>query len=237
MVNEGVVGFVYRAAGRNKLCKITLIGHEALASVLLDELFVSLDLLLALLLELVESVEGLDKHGVVVGRVEVIELGLLALGLLTTRANLMQLGLLFENHAIIYIGFFKLLVERALLGDKVDNSAASAALVNERVHFVGYSGDSALLVYLFAKFIHKKYDGQQFLMIFGWYGLGRMFIEGLRTDSLYSTLFGWEFRTSQVLAAVIFVITLTALVFFDIKKPTKPLYVKPAETSKKSKKK
>ena len=91
------------------------------------------------------------------------------------------------------------------------------------------------LVHLYTK--RKKYDGQQFLMIFGWYGLGRMFIEGLRTDSLYSTLFGWEFRTSQVLAAVIFVRTLTALVFFDIKKPTKPLYVKPAETSKKSKKK
>ena len=84
---------------------------------------------------------------------------------------------------------------------------------------------------------HKKYDGQIFLIIFGWYGLGRMFIEGLRTDSLYTNLFGWEFRTSQVLAAVIFVLAAAALIFFAIRKPTAPLYHKVSvETSKDSKK-
>ncbi len=31
----------------------------------------------------------------------------------------------------------------------------------------------------------KKFDGQVFYMYIGWYGLGRMFIEGLRADSLY----------------------------------------------------
>lgn len=31
----------------------------------------------------------------------------------------------------------------------------------------------------------KKFDGQICLMYFAWYGLGRMFIEGLRADSLY----------------------------------------------------
>ncbi len=82
----------------------------------------------------------------------------------------------------------------------------------------------------------KKYDGQIFLIIFGWYGLGRMFIEGLRTDSLYTNLFGWEFRTSQVLAAVIFVIAAAALIFFAIRKPTAPLYFKKEnKTSNKSK--
>ena len=81
-----------------------------------------------------------------------------------------------------------------------------------------------LLVYLFAKFIKKKYDGQLILLIFGWYGLGRMFIEGLRTDSLTN---GEEtIRVSQVLAAVIFVVCLVLLIFFAIKKPTKPLYKK-----------
>ena len=83
-----------------------------------------------------------------------------------------------------------------------------------------------LLVYLFAKFIGKKYDGQLILLTFGWYGLGRMFIEGLRTDSLYIP--GTEIRTSQLLAAVIFIIFAALLVFFAIKKPTKPLYVKVA---------
>ena len=81
-----------------------------------------------------------------------------------------------------------------------------------------------VLINLFYK--HKKYDGQIFLMVFGWYGLGRMFIEGLRTDSLYTTIFGWEFRTSQVLAGIILVICAAALIYFQIKKPNKKLYIK-----------
>ena len=43
----------------------------------------------------------------------------------------------------------------------------------------------------------RKYDGQMALCYVVWYGLGRSFIEGLRTDSLY-----WgQFRVSQLLAA------------------------------------
>ena len=43
----------------------------------------------------------------------------------------------------------------------------------------------------------RKYDGQVALLYVAWYGLGRCFIEGLRTDSLW-----WgPFRVSQVLAA------------------------------------
>ncbi len=44
----------------------------------------------------------------------------------------------------------------------------------------------------------RKFDGQVFLSYVAWYGLGRGFIEGLRTDSLY---FG-PFRTSQLLGFV-----------------------------------
>ena len=69
---------------------------------------------------------------------------------------------------------------------------------------------------------HKKYDGQIFLMIFGWYGLGRMLIEGLRTDSLY--LFGTSIRVSQALAAVLFVTCTSLLIYFAIKKPNRPFY-------------
>ena len=44
----------------------------------------------------------------------------------------------------------------------------------------------------------RQYDGQIALGYVVWYGLGRAFIEGLRTDSLY-----WgPFRVSQLLAAV-----------------------------------
>ena len=69
---------------------------------------------------------------------------------------------------------------------------------------------------------HKKYDGQIFLMIFGWYGLGRMWIEGLRMDSLY--LFGSSIRVSQALAMILFVACTSLLVYFAIKKPNRPFY-------------
>lgn len=51
----------------------------------------------------------------------------------------------------------------------------------------------------------RKYDGQIFTCYVAWYGLGRAWIEGLRTDSLYFfglELFGAPIRTSQVLAVV-----------------------------------
>ncbi len=47
---------------------------------------------------------------------------------------------------------------------------------------------------------HKQYEGQIFLMVFAWYGLGRMFIEGLRTDSLYVG----PLRISQVVGLLCF---------------------------------
>lgn len=52
-----------------------------------------------------------------------------------------------------------------------------------------------ILVHFLSK--KRKFDGQVFLYYVAWYGLGRAWIEGMRTDSLY-----WgPFRVSQVLAA------------------------------------
>ena len=48
----------------------------------------------------------------------------------------------------------------------------------------------------------KKFNSQNALMYLCWYGFGRMFIEGLRTDSLYVG----PFRISQVVGAVCFVV-------------------------------
>ena len=45
-----------------------------------------------------------------------------------------------------------------------------------------------VLINIFYK--KRKYDGQVMVAVFGWYGLGRMFIEGLRTDSLWVGPFG-----------------------------------------------
>ncbi len=58
------------------------------------------------------------------------------------------------------------------------------------------------LIYFLGKKI-RKFDGQIFLSYVLWYGLGRFWIEGMRTDSLYFfglELFGVPIRTSQVLA-------------------------------------
>ena len=49
----------------------------------------------------------------------------------------------------------------------------------------------------------KKFDGQIFLLYIIWYGIGRFFIEGLRTDSLML----FNLRISQVVAAVSVIIS------------------------------
>lgn len=55
----------------------------------------------------------------------------------------------------------------------------------------------------------RKYDGQIALGYAAWYGLGRTFIEGLRTDSLY-----WgSFRVSQMLAAISCLAAVSVLVW------------------------
>ena len=74
-------------------------------------------------------------------------------------------------------------------------------------------------------FLSKKreYDGQIALGYVVWYGLGRTFIEGLRTDSLYVP--GTDIRVSQLLAAVSCLIAAALLAYFMLKPPAKPLFV------------
>ena len=58
----------------------------------------------------------------------------------------------------------------------------------------------------------QKYHGQIFYLYLVWYGFERMIVEGLRTDSLYWTLFGVTFRASQVLSAILFVTGIVLLI-------------------------
>ena len=71
----------------------------------------------------------------------------------------------------------------------------------------------------------RKFDGQIFLMYLGWYGLGRMFIEGLRTDSLY--VGSSNLRVSQLLAGICFLAVVIFLVYDKIFREHDPkdLYV------------
>ncbi len=54
---------------------------------------------------------------------------------------------------------------------------------------------------------HRKYDGQVFHLVFAWYGFGRMFIELLRTDSLYiSSYHAWYTKISVLVGFGFFVV-------------------------------
>ena len=75
-----------------------------------------------------------------------------------------------------------------------------------------------ILINLFYK--KKKYDGQIFLLYIVWYGFGRMFIEGLRTDSL---MIGDTIRVSQLLAFLSVIIGLIVLVICDYKIKKQPV--------------
>lgn len=85
-----------------------------------------------------------------------------------------------------------------------------------------------LLVLIVAK--HRRFDGENTLFYFLWYGLGRFWIEGLRTDSLY--LFDWTIggapvRVSQALSAVMVLVSAFLLVWHLWIRPHGPeeLYV------------
>ena len=76
-----------------------------------------------------------------------------------------------------------------------------------------------LLLILFVVSKGRRFDGENTWFYFLWYGLGRSWIEGLRTDSLY--LFNWTFmgqpiRVSQVLSMVMVVVA-AFMLFYNIK--------------------
>ena len=76
-----------------------------------------------------------------------------------------------------------------------------------------------LLLMLFVVTKGRRFDGENTWFYFLWYGLGRSWIEGLRTDSLY--LFNWTFmgqpiRVSQVLSMVMVVVA-AFMLFYNIK--------------------
>lgn len=92
-----------------------------------------------------------------------------------------------------------------------------------------------ILLHFYSK--RRKYDGQLFVMYIGWYGLGRLFIEGLRTDSLY--VLGTNLRVSQLLAGLCFLFAVVFLFYNKVFREHDPeeLYVnaKMSETQVKCK--
>jgi len=64
----------------------------------------------------------------------------------------------------------------------------------------------------------RKFDGEVFLLYIVWYGAGRAWIEGLRTDSLY--IGSTDIRVSQLLAIISAVAAIVYVIYVrKIKKP------------------
>lgn len=72
-------------------------------------------------------------------------------------------------------------------------------------NFVGF-----ILMNCFINRNMRKYNGQCLLIYFVWYGTGRFFIEGLRTDSLY--VGSTNLRASQILSAILVIIGIVLLI-------------------------
>ena len=85
-----------------------------------------------------------------------------------------------------------------------------------------------LIVFIVSK--ARRFDGENTWFYFLWYGLGRFWIEGLRTDSLYLfdwTIGGQPIRVSQALSLVMVLVSAFMLLYHLKLHPHKPeeLYV------------
>lgn len=83
---------------------------------------------------------------------------------------------------------------------------------------------AVLLIILFAYRKHKKYEGELFLLYVFGYGLGRLWIEGLRTDQLLLPVMGLP--VSQLLAGCIVVFAGIALLYLRKHHKKSPTYKK-----------
>ncbi len=87
-----------------------------------------------------------------------------------------------------------------------------------------------LLLIIFVVSKARRFDGENTCFYFLWYGIGRFWVEGLRTDSLYLfnwTIAGQPIRVSQALSLVMVVVSLCLLVYNIKMHPHSPeeLYV------------
>lgn len=79
-----------------------------------------------------------------------------------------------------------------------------------------YESIATFLIFVILTLLKKnrKFEGQIFYMYFILYGFVRMFLEGLRVDSLWIGIF----RVSQVLSCVLFIVFLCIYIIKRAKK-------------------
>ena len=136
-------------------------------------------------------------------------LDLMALGLLIGQC-IGRWGNFFNREAygeIIYNHFFLRMGIEKIPDSGIFQYWHPTFLYESLWNFVGFF----LLHFLSKK---RKYDGQTFLQYLAWYGLGRVWIEGLRTDSLY--LGGTGIRVSQLLAGASFIVAVGVMLYIRL---------------------
>ena len=92
---------------------------------------------------------------------------------------------------------------RMVIGKTLEEAGATG---NHPTFFYESAWNLIGFIILYFSSKKRKYHGEILLLYLGWYGLGRFFIEGLRTDSLY--LWGTGIRVSQVVALICIMIGL-----------------------------
>lgn len=164
---------------------------------------------------------GLAIYGGVIGAI----LGLILFAgirrqKLTPYLDLMSLGLLIGQSVGRWGNFFN----REAYGAEITNGFfLRMGLIDKATGAVRYWHPTFLyesvwnllgLILLHFLSKRRKYDGQIFLAYLAWYGLGRVWIEGLRTDSLYLG----SLRVSQLLAGVSFAAASCLMLYIRLRK-------------------
>ena len=112
-----------------------------------------------------------------------------------------------ETDSFLRMGLYKMVSANGMIQDSATMYYYHPTFLYESLwNAVGF-----VLLHFLSK--RRKYDGQVALGYLAWYGLGRTFIEGLRTDSLYLG----NFRVSQLLAAVTCFCGVALLMFFGFR--------------------
>lgn len=115
-----------------------------------------------------------------------------------------------------YNGLFSMQIPLADVRDPGDITERIAANIPEGANYINvhptflYESvwNLLIMVLLLVYRKHKRFDGELCLLYLGGYGLGRFWIEGIRTDTLFIP--GTLIPVSQVLALVMLVFAVTA---------------------------
>lgn len=120
-------------------------------------------------------------------------------------------------------GLFSMQIPIAAVRDKGDITENIMAHIPEGANYINvhptFLYESAWNLFILALLLvwrrHKKFDGELCLLYLGGYGLGRFFIEGIRTDTLFIP--GTTIPVSQVLAMAMFIFAVAADITVRIK--------------------